>query len=401
MAKKEEIKHILEMLGSNKITAEQAANLISALTDSDEDVKNGIHFDTGSIKDVVTQMAEMSKNMGQLGARIGHQLMDDMNIPDFGKEPFHVKKMKYILNDDAGIQVDVSGKINIYQQNEGTDEVLLFIRHNESTENKLNEYLVLNSSQNNLNIILDKTCKKTVGVDLHIPAIHLNRVVLIGRNKNVTISGIMAKILEVATINGRIEGEDIQSDRLNVTTSNGRVELSGCKGETLKVTSANSNIELKNNTFYDEVSAVSTNGFIKLKNQESSRMIVNSTNGNLTVANGFCDLMKMTSTNGSVFLTNMTTKYSPKCEIEAVSGNGDINVLANRDSELVFEARTENGQIIIADSSVKTVKSEKIGNRIIKASGHSLNNKKESSMTEMKLKTFIGMINIDWFDGGL
>ena len=392
MEKREEIKYILKMLETNKISAKEAGELIKTL----EVDKTSEKAEYSAINDVISNMAEMSKKLGKLGAKIGKEIIDGISEFDFEVEHYKIDKYKFKMNDNCNIKVDINGKINFYSKNSNDNEIEIIASYKEKNRSKLAEYLKIVSYPDNLDIMLKKEYKKIVNIDIHIPHLFLNSVVAISKNNKVTFEGLKANSIDIITTNGRIEGNKTISEILNIATINGLIKVTNCKGEQLKVINSNAHNELINNDFYKSISSTSTNGNISSSKLFSNKISLMTTNGNIGILNSRCNFLKLLTSNGKLSIKKVDSKENKSCDIEAVTSNGNIDCYCNAKFGILFDVKADNGKINLIGKGIKADEKIVENEKMIKAIGKSKIGSMGLKYNNLQLRTSMGQINIDW-----
>ncbi len=390
---KDEVTYILKMLEEGRITSDQAAKLIDAIDISESVDENNY----SAITEVVVSMAEMSKRLGQIGAQIGKNIVDEFVDIDAKRERKTVEKMAIDLKDDGILTIETNGKINLYRKTEG-DKGELFITYGGSKK-ELSSLVSISNNNNQLSVIV-KNILKRINIDLYLPTVQLKKTVLLGKNELVNINDLHSSSLEIVTNSGGIVMNQANANKYNIATSHGKITISNCQGEVLKAISTNSMISLINGEFYNGCNVQSTNGSIYITNVKSGQIKGISTNGNIRMNQVACQIADLLTTNGNINLTQNTTYTLDHCDIEAITSNGSITVFYKPTQQLQFDAKTENGHVDYDKNVFKLDYIKRGINKVIEAKGTKVSGNDSTKKCICKLRTYMGSITIKKDDGG-
>jgi DUF4097 and DUF4098 domain-containing protein YvlB len=305
----DERKRILKLVENGTISAEEAIELLEALSQQKEPIQSTppsvyttpeqtttnqeseFTFEeekkrkTTGFEDLFSKLGnkDVNKKVDELMQELRHDLsefsgrmMTMMNttlskVKDFDVEfPFGEKvefNKSYAFNAEEvrGFEIDIpNGRVTVEK---GTAEQNVLIEALVKTQKKETEYDTIEEFTEGLVELKDgkieiATQSKMSHVALHIVLPEKQYDVFIIRllNGGITVNDSEAKLLKVKTYNGTVKIENVVFDHANLQSANGAIEARGIKGDDIEAETANGRIYIDGDV--KEVEAESVNGHV-------------------------------------------------------------------------------------------------------------------------------------------
>jgi DUF4097 and DUF4098 domain-containing protein YvlB len=342
---------ILKMLEEGKITSEQAAQLIEALdagenqkTDEfsskqskqanfqDEinklrdrvkgwkkDFKNNYNqsdFDH-MVEDFASKAEKLGKNVASTTFGIVDRVIDfvgsyvdtnSFNI--FGKYTAVDKTFEIAAKDGMTFSIEgINGNILVKKH---LDNKILIKTRVRSPLNNADGVLILDESEDEASLTLNKAPNMSVSHEVFIPAVKFKKIKIETSNGKIYVEDSMSEEFESTTRNSHIELMGVNSDKIAVNTKNAKIQVSYVIGRDIEINTNNSVIDIKH-IKAENLKAYTMNGRISVENAQSYEGTT-------------CMNLFLKTSNGGIKI-NMNDMDSRGYKVKAKTTNGGINLL--------------------------------------------------------------------------
>lgn len=359
---KEEKLMILSMLEDGKITSEEAVKLLEALEDLEE---------FGS-KD--------SENKNVSGDRYNKQIKKV--IEEIGVD----------IGDAFSTMIDgLKGFGNSFGFNINSDTITIDLEKNLSAIEKpiidlkaVNGSIKINNSDSD-NLVIKVDCQYKNGLLDNTKEFYNfynegNRIVFTPLFKNdisiklsVLLPNKLYEEIILNTTNGKIEFNDINSDKINIITGNSSINVKDIISK--------------------EIHAYTANGRINLYNIDCDEIICKTTNGTIESKDIKSKIIQLTTSNGKINCTNINTNKANQIKLMTSNGSiiSEMNTLVK---DAYFELETSMGSISLdlADMIYKINNQINLGSKKLVA--HSSNYNEQGDNLMFYASTSNGSIKI-------
>jgi len=214
---REEIELILKMLEESKISTEESAKLIEAIQKPEDNEQ----YET--VNDVMDSMADMSKLIGEMSAKLGKEIISSYESAATGVVDKEARVLEGPLNPDSDIYVSTTGRLRFTRLEENKRKVRISVRLDQDDVDKFDDIIKFSSGEGCRFEVVDY--EKPVHVEIWLPDMQFNKIVGIGKNGRIEFDMLNAESIELASSNGKIIGKNTKAETIDIATSNAKIVL--------------------------------------------------------------------------------------------------------------------------------------------------------------------------------
>lgn len=314
MGYKEDTKKILIMLKDQKITAIQAELLLKSIENNNEVI------------------APEKKNKKE-------------------------NKFIYDIVEDTIIDVTGNGKINISSTT--GDKAIIKLLYDENKVDELSEILQVDSNINILKIFLNKNNNIASNLNVFLPKIQYEKILVNGENTKVIFN-------------------DIKCEHSLIKIKKGKVRIENCFVE-------------------EQLKVVIEEGKLEINNLNTNILRSNQITGDLKVYNSKVNNSDCVLEEGKVKFYDVGVFDEKVAKIKLNTQKGDIIVFTPHRQGSVFNCNIEKEGSIVVGSKYFYVKDKKLNKeKLVYAKGQSKYGNRASRYVDVDLQTNEGNISLDW-----
>jgi len=365
----------LKMLEDNKITAEQAVELLKQVPDSDSGARYA-REDRGRSNDQYSPdlgwIDDLRAVIEDTAANIGSAVRDAINANEYGLSPRH-ERFTAMPNANAGIREIVFEGKNAPIKMEAYSGDQLEVEVTYWPKGQWNPHFAFIEENGAYSLRYDDNALRALAISILAPgAFHIGSVSLQTRNAPVTAEGFTA-------------------DRVGLYTKNAPVRVSGVTGERMNVESRNASVTIESVKSRD-IEAQTSNAKITLEHVNAFSARLTTSNAKVEADASVITRLYAKSSNAAMQFENLSNNsQEPFRVIEAVTTNGKISVsLADDCPNCKLRASTTNGGIYCGlEGMVYQVNGKNY------AEAQTMGYNEAGSKTDLNLQTSNGRISIN------
>lgn len=305
----DERKRILKLVENGTISAEEAIELLEALSQQKEPTQStapsvydtqghstnneepGFTFEeekqrkTTGFEDLFSKLGnkDVNKKMDELMHELRHDLSEfsgrmmtmvnttlskvkdfDLEFP-FGEKVEFNKTYAFDVEEVRGFEIDLpNGRVTVEK---GTTEPNVLIEAHVKTQKKETEYDTIEEFtdgfvelQDGKIEIASQSKMSHVALRIVLPEKQYDVFIIRLLNGGITVNDAETKLLKVKTYNGTVKAEHVKFDHANLQSANGAIEARGVTGDNMEAETANGRIYIDGDI--KEVEAESVNGHV-------------------------------------------------------------------------------------------------------------------------------------------
>ena len=340
---------ILDMLQEGKITPNQAVMLLEALGEknAEEITKNyqrtekKTDFDEKASKII----DDLGKKFNYFIENLGHYVSEGLGkVSDFsnsfaGRRYRFEDKVKGVVKDGATIKIRSNGPIDIRGidslDGEFTIELIKMIREEDEKKAEIiaKEAVEIKSSTDEIILNLVENRELWLEMVIYLPRNFMYNLEIHSVNGRLNLDDLDLTTANLETVNGRILVERCDAGILNLTTLNGSIDIAG-NFKVLEAATHNGSVEYSLEESDTKASVKSTNGPVRVRlpiNQSFDYNIEATTGwGKMIVDLPLKDLKVNRDGDNYLQATTMSNLSFPKdraIQLKAVTSNGSITIV--------------------------------------------------------------------------
>ena len=344
---REEIELILKMLEEGKISTEESAKLIEAIQKPEDNEQ----YET--VNDVMDSMADMSKHIGEMSAKLGKEIISSYESAATGVVDKEARVLEGPLNPDSDIYISTTGRLRFTRLEENKRKVRISVRLDQDDVDKFDDIIKFSSGEGCRFEVVGY--EKPVHVEIWLPDMQFNKIVGIGKNGRIEFDMLNAESIELASSNGKIIGKNTKAETIDIATSNAKIVLETCFGETLDIATSNGKINISDCAFEDSIEAATSNGAINMVDTVTSSVELATANGPIRFEGNKLNSCELVTTNGKIFIKGNDVYNDKVVDIMATTSQGDVTVLVPGNMGAAFKADTHNSGNIQLGKFLKPV----------------------------------------------